>query len=114
MVGWASIRRILSEIVSLKIFKTILARKFLIYFLPSKVSWHEISPLSCGLDKVAILWDSATMTQKRVVMVGQPVGAAILLPSAPEDGIDAVSVLLGGETGECEAPSLVTARTTSH
>lgn len=40
------------------------------------------------------------MAQKRVVMVGQPVGAAILLPSAPEDGGDAVSLLLGGETGE--------------
>lgn len=55
--------------------------------------------VSCGLDKVAILWDSATMAQIRVVIVGQSVGAAILLPSASEDGSSAVSVLLGGETG---------------
>ncbi|KAA0199861.1 hypothetical protein HAZT_HAZT003310 [Hyalella azteca] len=53
--------------------------------------------VSCGLDRIVILWNAAPMEQVKVVMVGQAVGAAVVLPKTDET--EGVSVLLGGETG---------------
>ncbi|KAF2360087.1 Small-subunit processome Utp13 [Trinorchestia longiramus] len=55
--------------------------------------------VSCGLDRVTILWQAAPMQQLKVVMVGQAVGGAVILPKGPDDVPEAVSVVLGGETG---------------
>lgn len=56
--------------------------------------------VSCGLDRVVMLWKASPMEQVKVVMVGQAVGAAVVLPREINDEPDAVSVLLGGESGK--------------
>ena len=53
--------------------------------------------ISSGLDKVAIVWDAVTMHQIKVVVVGQAVSGAVLLPTKSNE--TGLHVLLGGETG---------------